>query len=230
LSSGGNSNIGFANTWIASSVHAGPWLAMCFAIALCPTSNFAYAHHQRASQNTSGMPIPNITHGQGRTISEYRSAILDLAARQINPDAVSKRLLNFANVQYTYCLWGLMPGSLSDESSPFNECTHAYLAATKALLMHLRDVADDRAVAQDLAAKINIAMMRDRSSLQLCRNSFDSFNTAQVIYPDWSTMHVANLVMLALQVLALGVVAYLVITEFKRPKIARKRSRTRQKI
>ena len=79
-------------------------------------------------------------------------------------------------------------------SSPFNECTHAYLAATKALLMHLRDVADDRAVAQDLAAKINIAMMRDRSSLQLCRNSFDPFNTAQVIYPDWSTMHVANLV------------------------------------
>ena len=55
---------------------------------------------------------------KGRTISEYRSAILDLAARQINPDAVSKRLLNFANVQYTYCLWGLMPGSLSDEFKP----------------------------------------------------------------------------------------------------------------
>jgi hypothetical protein len=222
LSSGNKFN---PSTNTRQEVH---WLATCFAIAFFSASSFAYAHHQRTTQNTSGIPIPNITHGQARTLTDYRSAILELAGRQINADADAQRLMNFANVQYTYCLWGLVPGSLSDESNPFNECTHAYLAAARALLMHLQDVADDRAEVQELAAKINIAMMRDRSSLQLCRNSFDPFNTAEVIYPDWSGMHLADWLTLALQVLALGGVAYVVITEFKRPKATRKKRISRK--
>ncbi len=66
-------------------------------------------------------------------ISGYRGAILDLAQRQTQTDPTFRRLYNHGNLQYTYCLWGLMPGSLMDEESPFNECSHAYLATTKAL-------------------------------------------------------------------------------------------------
>jgi hypothetical protein len=39
------------------------------------------------------------------------------------------RIENYVNLQSFACLWGLVPGSLKDEGSPFNECAHAYLAA-----------------------------------------------------------------------------------------------------
>ena len=49
------------------------------------------------------------------------------------------RLEDYLSLQSFACLWGLVPGSVTDEASPFNECSHAYLAAARALLLHLRD-------------------------------------------------------------------------------------------
>ena len=56
------SNISFANTCVASRLQESLWLATCCAIAFFSASDFAYAHHQRATQNTSGITIPNIRH------------------------------------------------------------------------------------------------------------------------------------------------------------------------
>ena len=49
----------------------------------------------------------------------------------------------------------MIPGSLSDENSPFNECTHAYLAATRALVSHLQEMkGGDRTAVRALATTI----------------------------------------------------------------------------
>jgi hypothetical protein len=71
-------------------------------------------------------------------IASKRAAILDLAARQIPTDPTMRRLEGFINPQYFDRLWGIIAGSVGDESSPFNECSHAYLAATRALFLHLQ--------------------------------------------------------------------------------------------
>jgi hypothetical protein len=148
----------------------------------------AEAHYQEhtAIAAAGGIQIPSLSHGQMAVIAGYRSAILDLAARQHRPDPVLRRLTNFARIQYTYCLWGIMPGSLSDDDSPFNECMHAALAATQALLLHIQSTADNEDTTQALTSEIETDMLRNHASLTLCRYSGESFNTAAVISPRWS--------------------------------------------
>lgn len=73
-------------------------------------------------------------------MSDYRSGIIDLASRAVDTNEPFRRMLNYAEIQYSYCLWGRMPGSVTDEESPFNECAHAYLAATKAVLLSMREM------------------------------------------------------------------------------------------
>jgi hypothetical protein len=147
----------------------------------------AEAHHpEHTAASARGIQIPNLSHGQMAVIAGYRSAILDLAARQHRTDPVQRRLTNFARIQYTYCLWGIMPGSLSDDDSPFNECMHAALAATQALLLHIQSTADNEDTTQALTSEIETDMLRNHASLTLCRYSGESFNTAAVISPRWS--------------------------------------------
>ncbi len=91
----------------------------------------------------------------------------------------------FINLQRFACLWGIMPGSLTDEGSPFNECAHAYLAATRALLMHLRVMPGKKKEKQALVTNVELAMLSDGASLVLCQYSNETFNTAEVIGPRW---------------------------------------------
>lgn len=150
------------------------------------SSGPAAAHHSRKSTDkTSGVSIPNLTHGQLHVLARYQSAILSLASRQVRPDLEARTLQNFVNLQLAYCLWGVVPGSISNEASPFNECSHAYLAATKALLARLQQTDDTRAKADALADQINLAMLEDATALEICSNSFEPFNTAQIIMPAW---------------------------------------------
>ncbi len=150
------------------------------------TVGSAETHQQRKSSATSGISISNLTHGQSAIIADYRSAILALADSQVVPDSETRTLQNFVHLQFAYCLWGLVPGSVSYEDSPFNECSHAYLAGTRALLDRLRQAEDTRAKADDLAEEINRAMVQTGAALDICSNSFAAFNTAEIVLPKWS--------------------------------------------
>jgi hypothetical protein len=118
-------------------------------------------------------------------IADYRGEILALAARQAKADPTFRRLLTFGDVQYSYCLWGLVPGSLRDENSPFNECSHAYLSAAQALLVHMRSMSGDKQSAEALISRIDADMVRNKASFVQCQFSGESFNTADVIFPIW---------------------------------------------
>jgi hypothetical protein len=161
--------------------------SLAFALLLLGLAGSASAHHRSTQQAliAGGIRVPSLTHGQMEVIATNKAAILGLAERQAHADDVLKRLLNFVNIQFSFCLWGLVPGSLVDDASPFNECGHAYLAATRSLLGHMQLTADSPAV-DALTAKIDREMLQNNASLTLCRYSDESFSTAQVIYPHWS--------------------------------------------
>ena len=134
----------------------------------------------------SGIAIASLSHGQMAVLSDYRSEILALADRQSRTDETFHRLKNFGAIQYTYCLWGLVPGSLGDETSPFNECSHAYLSAARELLAHMRRTSADKQPVEDLISRIDADMVRKQASFVQCQYSAESFNTAGLIYPAWT--------------------------------------------
>ncbi len=133
----------------------------------------------------SGIPIPSLTHGQMAVVALYRGEIEHLADRQMPTDATFRRLLNYARIQQTYCLWGLAPGSLSDETSPFNECSHAYLAAFRAVLQHMREMPGGKGAVDELISRMDADMVRRQASFVLCGFSGEPFNTANVLMPDF---------------------------------------------
>lgn len=158
-------------------------MALAFA---CGLAAGAKAHVSgRGGGPATGVLIPEITHGQMPIIATSVSEILALADRQFDPGPEFRRVLNYAKIQRTYCLWGLVPGSISDEASPFNACSHAYLAASRDLL--LRMVADGRdGPAADLAMRINYQMMLSSTALDLCSYSATPYDTASTVRPVWS--------------------------------------------
>ncbi len=122
-----------------------------------------------------------------QVIAANLRAIQDLAARQEPTDLTMRRLQDFVNLQKFACLWGMVPGSLTDEASPFNECAHSYLAGARALLMHLRQMpGGDRPGVEALVSRIELEMLSSGASLVLCRYSDEPFNTDEVIAPHWS--------------------------------------------
>lgn len=124
-----------------------------------------------------------------QVIAANLSAIQDLAKRQDPTDLTMRRLQDFVNLQKFACLWGMVPGSLTDEASPFNECAHSYLAGAQALLLHLRQMpGGDRPGVKALVNKIELEMLSDNASLVLCRYSDEPFNTDEVISPHWSSI------------------------------------------
>jgi hypothetical protein len=147
----------------------------------------ARAHHRDAANAApAGISIPSLMHNQMGVIANNRTAILDLAKRQIATDPPLRRLQTFINLQFFACMWGIVPGGLDDENSPFNECTHAYLAATRALLIHLQAISDDHAAVEALAGKVEREMLDNGASLFVCRYGDEPFNTAEIIGPHWS--------------------------------------------
>jgi hypothetical protein len=138
-------------------------------------------------------------------IARYRGDILDLAQRQTVTDPTFRRLYNHGNLQFTYCLWGMMPGSLGDEESPFNECSHAYLATAKALLTHMATMPAGEREAKALISDIDADMVRSGASWILCQYSGEAFSTGAIVEPRWRDMlfHPPSLAVLLVTVAAL---------------------------
>jgi hypothetical protein len=200
--------------------------ALCLGIAIAfglAASTPAAAHREATGRPapTDSIAIPNLTHGQMAVIARNQAAILDLAANQIPTDPTLRRLQGFINLQVFACLWGLMPGSVDDETSPFNECSHAYLAATRALLLHLQTMPGDRAPVRALIAKIEREMLDNNASLVLCRYSDEPFNTAERISPRWREIpfHAPSLIAFAAATLLIAGCARFAIQQLGRPAL-----------
>ncbi len=131
------------------------------------------------------MSIPSLTHGQMTVVEDHRGAILALANEQVWTDLTFRRLRNFIALQRAFCLWGVMPGSVTDEASPFNECSHAELAAARALLQHMIDMPASASAARQLDDTVDRAMLASGIAPVLCRFSDEPFNTADVMRPHW---------------------------------------------
>ncbi len=194
-----------------------PWICLWIAVVILfdalPIPASAHREATGGQAPAESISIPNLSHGQMAVIADNRAAILDLAARQIPTDPTMRRLEAFINLQFFDCMWGMIPGSVEDESSPFNECSHAYLAATRALLLHLQTMPGDRAPVRALIAKIEREMLDNSASLIMCRYSDEPFNTAERITPRWrdipfhlpSLMTFAGLALLAVICAGIGV-------------------------
>ena len=90
------------------------------AVSMLAACTPVWAHHQPPHEGTIiGVAIPAITHGEMQVFAKYRTRILDLAARQPRTDPTLRRLVGFVSLQNFACFWGLVPGSLWDETSPF---------------------------------------------------------------------------------------------------------------
>ena len=165
----------------------------------------AEAHSGSSAPPPPGIQIPSLTHGQMAVIARYRGDILSLAQAQTATDPTFRRLYNHGNLQYTYCLWGLMPGSLGDEESPFNECSHAYLATAKALLTYMATMPAAERDAKALISAIDADMVRSGASWILCQFSGESFSTGGIVEPRWRDMlfHMPSLAVLIATVAAL---------------------------
>jgi hypothetical protein len=188
-------------------------LLLGIALGLTAAETPAWAHRQpKGGPAAAGsISIPNLTHGQMAVIAQNRAAILDLAARQIPTDPTLRRLEGFINLQFFDCLWGWVPGSVEDENSPFNECSHAYLAATRTLLLHLQTMPGDRAPVRALISRIELEMLENNASLVLCRYSDGPFNTAERIAPHWRDIpfHLPSLATFAGLTLLIAAGAYI---------------------
>ncbi|XAZ22738.1 hypothetical protein LVY75_28635 [Sinorhizobium sp. B11] len=180
--------------------------AFCFGLAML-TAGGAFAHGPSGEGSHSGLPVPEISHGEMAVISGYRSRIMDLASRAVYTSEPFRRVLNYAEIQYSYCLWGRMPGSVTDEESPFNECAHAYLAATKAVLLAMRGMPQQAMAAGEIASAVDVDMVQRGLSLVTCRFSGEGFNTADVVRPRWSEIPLHPASMASLTGFALILVA-----------------------
>jgi hypothetical protein len=184
-------------------------IALALSLAFSAVAGTALAHGGSAGGPTSGISIPSLSHGEMSVIAAYRGEILDLADDAIDTSEPFRRVLNYAQIEYSYCLWGTVPQSISDENSPFNECSHAYLAAAKFVLLQMRSMPGEAARAGDIVSRIDAELVQRQLSLILCRFSSESFNTADIIRPDWSAvpLHPASMASLtaAALVLAAGI-------------------------
>lgn len=200
---------------------ARPLLLTAFSAAafFCVVAGSAFAHSRGEGGSHAGLNIPQISHGEMAVISEYRGRIIDLASRAVETNEPFRRVLNYAEIQYSYCLWGRMPGSVTDEESPFNECAHAYLAAAKAVLLSMREMSRERAAADEIISAVDADMVRRGLALITCRFSGEAFNTADIVKPRWSGIpfHAASMASLTglASLFGLGVFA---LRRFSRPK------------
>ncbi|QJX06703.1 MULTISPECIES: hypothetical protein [Rhizobium] len=198
-----------------------PLLSAAFAAAavFCVAAGSALAHSRSDGGSHAGLDIPEISHGEMAVMSDYRSGIIDLASRAVDTNEPFRRVLNYAEIQYSYCLWGWMPGSVTDEASPFNECAHAYLAATKAVLLSMREMPRERAAADEIISAVDADMVRRGLALITCRFSGEAFNTADIVKPRWSGIpfHAASMASLTGLAALFGLGAF-TLRRFSRPK------------
>ena len=140
-------------------------------------------------------------------IRDNLPAIKALASARLGFDLTTWRLEDYLNLQSFACLWGIVPGSITDEDSPFNECAHAYLAAGRALLLQLsKEPGADHKSIDALISKIEVEMLADGASMNLCRYSDEPFNTNEIIWPHWGMIpfHAPTAMMAAAACAAIG--------------------------
>lgn len=178
--------------------------ALLSALALLTVSVPAEAHRNTPLSSTAGLSIPSVSHGQMQVLEAYRADVMDLAGKQYPTDPDMRRLQTFVALQYFTCAWGLVPGGASNENSPFNECTHAYLAGVRALLLHLETMPGNRSAVRALRGRIDTKMLESHASLVLCRFSDEPFNTADVVTPRWTELLTDSPSLIVLALLALG--------------------------
>ncbi|OWV92538.1 hypothetical protein ATY81_24345 [Rhizobium sp. R72] len=177
-------------------------------IALLPLWPLAADAHQRSGSGPhTGIAIAEISHGEMIMIAEYRDRIIDLAARATDTNEPFRRVLNYAQIQHAYCFWGKMPGSVTDEGSPFNECSHAYLAATKAVLLSMRGMGGEAAEAEAIVSAIDAGMVLRGLALITCQFSGEAFNTADIVHPAWRDVPLHPASMATLTALAAAILA-----------------------
>ncbi len=165
----------------------GVWIALVAVVfMLSPSASEAHRISARSGPRPAGVSIPSLTHGQMAVIRDNLPAIRALASARLGFDLTTWRLEDYLNLQSFACLWGIVPGSVTDEDSPFNECAHAYLAAGRALLLQLsREPSADHKSIDALISKIEVEMLADGASMNLCRYSDEPFNTNEIIWPHW---------------------------------------------
>ncbi|MDH6266398.1 hypothetical protein M2360_001794 [Rhizobium sp. SG_E_25_P2] len=162
-----------------------PLLFLVFAVWFAPG---AQAHVFSPPADVSGVPIPSISHGEMAVLSRYRGEVMDLAEQTSQRDAEIRALLMFTGLQSANCAWGLVPGSVTDEANPLNECAHAELAGVKAILLKLRDLPAAQPMAGDLVSRIDREMTLAGAALIQCEFSAEGFNTASPVVPDWGAV------------------------------------------
>ena len=155
-------------------------------VVLAASPVYAHRISTRSGSPPAGVSIQSLTHGQMAVIRDNLPAIRALASARLGFDLTTWRLEDYLNLQSFACLWGIVPGSITDENSPFNECAHAYLAAGRALLLQLahEPEADHKSI-DALIGKIEVEMLADGASMNLCRYSDEPFNTNEIIWPHW---------------------------------------------
>jgi hypothetical protein len=165
----------------------GAWIALIAALVmLAPSASQAHRISTRSGPPPADVSIPSLTHGQMAVIRDNLPAIRALAGARLGFDITTWRLEDYLNLQSFACLWGIVPGSITDEDSPFNECAHAYLAAGRALLLQLaHEPGANHKSIDALIGKIEVEMLVDGASMNLCRYSDEPFNTNEVIWPHW---------------------------------------------
>jgi hypothetical protein len=165
----------------------GLWIVLV-AVLFMLASSASQAHRiaTRDGPPPAGVSIPSLTHGQMAVLRDNLPAIRALGSARLGFDLTTWRLEDYLNLQSFACLWGIVPGSITDENSPFNECAHAYLAAGRALLLQLnREPKADHKSIDALTSKIEVEMLADGASLNICRYSDEPFNTNEIIWPHW---------------------------------------------
>jgi hypothetical protein len=185
------------------------FLAVLLTLAASPSE--AHRISTRSGPPPQGVSIPSLTHGQMAVIRDNLPAIRSLASARVGFDMTTWRLEDYLNLQTFACLWGIVPGSVTDENSPFNECSHAYLAAGRTLLLQLaHEPGADHKSIDALIGKIEVEMLADGASMNLCRYSDEPFNTNEVIWPHWGMVpfHPPTAILATAAFAALGIAAW----------------------
>lgn len=184
---------------------AWPGLAV-LVLLLIPLEAAAHSSRQ-SSGDLSGIPVPSVTHGEMAVLADYRDDIQSLARQVQSTDPVFQALRAYGMTQFAHCFWGWAPGAIADENSPFNECAHAYLAADKALLMHMRGMEGAPQSVGALVSEIDFKMVQNGASLIGCEYSGESFNTAEFITPHWEKLPQHGLSLLVLGMMGSALLA-----------------------
>lgn len=160
-------------------------LAVLILSILCLGAVDACAHRGDRPRDLSGIPITSISHGEMAIIDRHRAEIFALADRVRGASPEFLTLVRYGEIQYADCLWGLVPASISDEESPFNECSHAYLAAAKEVLLKMKDMPGVEKAAGEIISRISYEAAQEGAAFIGCVYSGDVFNTADRVRPQW---------------------------------------------